>query len=153
MRFLQSCLLFLALHAVVLPVVAQEFLYPALIRANPNELAYFSYIGDDCPLTDQEAKDVIEGVFIRSRIKPLVGYAWLDDDLYLSISLECLLLDNNNPVFSIDVNYGNATIDPSVLYDFDFGSLGIGAKDFIRDGLKTNVENAITVFIKANFDL
>jgi hypothetical protein len=50
-----------------------EWFYQAIKKDNPSELAYYTSINGECSFTKEEAKEIIEGVFVRSRVKPLGG--------------------------------------------------------------------------------
>ena len=121
-------------------------------KENPNELAYFVQVDDDCPVTKKEAIDITEGVFIRSRIKP-VPDKWNIDSLYLYISLDCLKIEGDNPVYHFSVRFANASAFIPVDYIERYGSLGIGPKSAIVNTLKDKAEAALTDYIKVNFDL
>src|SRR5688500_9231744 len=43
----------------------------SLKRANPNQLAVTVNVSPDCDVSEERAVDVVRGVLIRSRIKPL----------------------------------------------------------------------------------
>lgn len=121
---------------------------------DPNELAYFVIVEDDCPVSKKKVATIIEGVFVRSRVKPLGGPGhWFQKNVYLSAKLNCVPLSNNNPVYDLSLYFGNYSTDIPILYNFDFGSTGIGGRDFIEQAIKENVEGAITAYLKVNFDL
>ena len=124
----------------------------ALKQGNPNELAYWVRVDSDCPMTKAEAVSILEGVFVRSRIKP-VGEDWFNKSLYLAAGLQCLLVKNQKPVFGISVQFGDYSGVIPVLYDATYGSLGIGPKEFMRTGFQEHIEHAITAYLRANFDL
>jgi len=123
----------------------------AYSQENPNELAYIVEVDEDCRTSEKTATSITKGVLVRSRIKPLGGDSWLEKDLFLNVSVNCLKLENNNPVFNIDVRFGIA--DMAVRFANNFGYMGIGDKDFIEDALQGSVEKAITAYLEANFDL
>ena len=124
----------------------------AFKQGNPNELAYRVSVASDCPMTKAEAVSNLEGVFIRSRIKP-VREDWFAESVYLFAGLDCLLIKNQNPVFVISVQFGDYSGVIPVLYDATYGSLGMGPKEFMRTGFQEHIEHAITAYLRANFDL
>jgi hypothetical protein len=63
---------------------------------DPNELEYlYAQRGSDCPFTPQEAKNVIEGVIKRSRIRTAEGIGG-NNDLYLNIEAICLATETTS---------------------------------------------------------
>ena len=61
-----------------------------------------------------------------------------------------------NPTFQFGIYFSptlHSLEDPSILYDWPFGSFGVGSREFILQSIKDGVENAITEYLKANFDL
>ena len=129
-----------------------EWFKTAFKKDNPNELAYYAGSDDDCPIDDERVRDIVEGVLVRSRIKPLGGTEWTSAPLYLSVMLNCMKLEGNNPIFTMRIAFGKLIPIP-ILYDHSFGYFGTRPKDFIESRLKDRVENAITAYIKVNFDL
>jgi hypothetical protein len=90
---------------------------------NPNQLPYFSLIDDDCPLTQTEGKEIIEGVFVRSRIKPVPFIA--DNRIYLSVVLRCMEISGSVVVFNLDIQYGRYEPSPPVIFNHDsYGGIG-----------------------------
>lgn len=123
-------------------------------KKNPNELAYYISVASDCPIGEAQGESILEGVFVRSRIKPLGGTLnWLVQPLYLSVSVDCLKLTNQNPVYTLGVKFGNASEEVPVFYMMDYGGFGIGTKRSLRSLLRDNIESAVTDYLKVNFDL
>ena len=67
-----------------------SWLYPVLKVANPNQLAVYVAADKGCPFTTEELKEVVSGVLIRSRVKPLVRLEWVVSSLYLSATVHCI---------------------------------------------------------------
>ena len=101
--------------------------------------------------TREEAEDVIEGVLIRSRIKPDGGGYW-DGSVYLSATVNCTE-SGSLYIYTTTVYFGRWAPKPVVFYPDGFGGGGRNDKDGILDALKGSIERAITVYIKANFNL
>jgi len=76
---------------------ANEFLK----KVEPNELHVTVGVSPDCSVTDNEALGIVEGVLVRSRIKPLDK--WDTDELLLVVSIDCLPRENTNPFYSFDI--------------------------------------------------
>ena len=125
----------------------------AIKSKTPNQLPYYIGVSKDCPIKLTRAESVVEGVLIRSRVKPLKGDIYAAGIVYLNIYVSCVPLESNNPVFNIEVNFGRINPKPAIIFDQSFGNSGIGDQDFIMQVLKERVESAMTAYIKANFDL
>ncbi len=73
------------------------------------------------------------------------------------MSLNCLKLDSNNPVFDLDIwlVHFQSKDDPILLTHRlkNYGYLGIGDKTYITEAVKESAEEAITAYLKVNFDL
>jgi hypothetical protein len=128
------------------------WLATALMQEEPNELAYLIGVDSECPINEEEAESIIEGVMIRSRIKPLDGDNWASRSLYLSTVLSCMKRDNGIQVFHMQINFGNYSKFIPVLYDQGYGYFGIGSSGFIETILGAQIEIAIGSYLKANFD-
>lgn len=141
---------------------------------NADEIWTSVTVDKDCPVSLRDAKDSIDGVLIRSRIRPLsldpdgyVEYIRLVADglVYLNVDVGCLDREVGNPIFDIDVHFGinylgfvagNHPFDRPYLYaliDENFGAFGVGDRDYILDTVEESVEDAVTVFIAAHMDL
>lgn len=132
---------------------APKWFHKAIKVNNPNQLPYFVWASESCPLNAEDLAKITEGVFIRSRLKPLRDGFYPDGTVYFSLSLTCLHLENNNPVFNIDANFSRYRPFPAIIYDYGFGNYGIGDKSFMEQSIKKCTEDAVTEFIKSNFDL
>ncbi|MDJ0760381.1 MAG: hypothetical protein QNJ19_13355 [Woeseiaceae bacterium] len=129
-----------------------EWLPTVLEKDNPDELAVFVYSDENCPMTLEETTELVEGVLVRSRVKPVSLGA--EKDLFLDVTVYCLKPAKTNPVFVISVNFSSITEDGvPIAYDFDFGTIGMGKKENVEATLRSLVEDAITVYLRANFDL
>lgn len=128
---------------------AQEF-ETALKSDNPDELAYYASMDTECPVSRNALENMVEGVIVRSRVKP-TNYSDATD-VYLNVVLSCLAAEAGNRqigyTYFLDVRFGRpGTI---LLYDRQFGVLGLIPNDKILDELKNHVEAAVTAYIKAN---
>ena len=45
-----------------------------LKQENPDNLAYASHVDKECPFSLEETETLVEGVFVRSRLKPIGSY-------------------------------------------------------------------------------
>lgn len=124
--------------------------YKAFLKVtDPNELPYWYSHDDKCPWTEPEAKQIIEGVIKRSRIRTRHDIGGVND-IYLDNKVFCLDLDNNRG-YAVHFNIGYG--DYPMLYEWAYGGLLTGgtSKFFFLDSLQTMIENAITDFVEVNF--
>lgn len=135
---------------------ADDWLHQAIKVDNPNELAFWVKFGGECPVTKEAVQKIVEGVFIRSRVKPLKAEAIREPGrIYMSVDLFCFKSDPSYDwvAYRIALTFGRFSPSPAILFDRDFGSVGTGGKESISTTIKERVEAAITEYIKANFDL
>jgi hypothetical protein len=130
-----------------------QWFYDAIKGNSPNQLAYF-ITTNSCPFTKETLSNVLEGVLIRSRIKPLKHDIFVDGRIYLNAHVTCLSQEaGRNSPFTISVSFARYLPYPPIIIDNDFGTMGIGPSDYILQLFKESVESAVTQHIKANFDL
>ncbi|MBA3966056.1 MAG: hypothetical protein H0X47_09820 [Nitrospirales bacterium] len=130
-----------------------EWFYKAIKVSNANELAYFIEMNDSCPFTKDEVNKIAEGVLIRSRIKPLKEEIFVSGRIYLRLGISCVKWNDSSQVFSINSEFGRYIPEPGIIFDYSFGFIGIGSKDYIEQNFKSSTESAVTAFMKANFNL
>ena len=144
-------LLFGAGHSVADP-------QPWMKKENPNELAIFVNWDSECPFTKDEMQTAVEGVLTRSRINPSDN--WLDDPVFLNVTMHCI--DDPNTewyIYETDVDYVVSHISgrfehTMVFYDYGaYHAIGIATKGPIFDTIKELTKEAVTDYVKANFDL
>lgn len=155
MKNLLIAVTLLLLSSQVQPAEPPSWLYPTLKVDNPNELAVYVLADSKCPITTDELKEIVSGVLIRSRGKPLLGDEWLERSLFLEATVNCMKLDTpeSSQIFNIGVQFGNYSVTPPVQYPTGYKYVGIGSKDYIVSTYKSKVEAAMTDYIAANFDL
>ena len=117
---------------------------------NPNELAFFTNVYGDCGKSAHDINEVIRGVMIRSRIKP--DYK-IVAPVYLNTRMSCFNPVASVTVDSIDVTFARYAPESPILYDVHYASIGQGPEDYVLNKLKEHIEQALTDYIKANFDL
>jgi len=129
-----------------------EWYKSAIKSPTPDELSYYIGLNPDCPVTEQEVSEHVEGVLIRSRIKPM-EYAFEYNRLYLNITVDCLKLESNNPIYIVEAAFGKFNPKPAIIFDKSYGTYGIGPKKNIINAYKRVTEDAVTDYIKSNFNL
>ena len=105
------------------------------------------WVHDDCPFDWDAANEIVDGVFIRSRVRNEMD----DGDLFLDVSINCLQ-DGARYIYTIRVRMDRWGITEPWVLDWDWGSFGVGSEDSVRRALRTRVEDAITDFIRAHMD-
>ncbi len=151
---MKKCIITAALLLFACSAIAEvpEWLPTVIEKDSPDELAVFVYSDENCPTTLEETTEIVQGVLVRSRVKPVGLDA--DKDLFLDVTMYCLKPAKTNPVFVFSVNFSSITEDGvPIAYDFDFGTIGMGKKENVETTLRSLVEDAITVYLRANFDL
>ncbi|GGY67574.1 hypothetical protein [Marinobacter zhanjiangensis] len=124
-----------------------------LTQDDPNTLAYYTFTDNECFGAEEDhLNELIEGIFIRSRIKPVAS---LSDPLYLNVILTCLRSSDDSFVaYTVDVGFGRYNPRPAVIYDKPYGSIGYGqSMEFISSQVRENVEAALTDYLSVNFNL
>ncbi len=71
----------------------------------------------------------------------------------MDIGISCIKVTENRFSYSVMSYFARYLPPPPILIDHPIGFIGIGDGDDITEALKSSVENAMTEFIKANFDL
>ena len=79
--------------------------------------------------------------------------AWSMQPLYLSVEVNCMKHEGDNPIYKIEVRFGNYSGVVPILFDRGYRYLGIGSKAGILSAVQVKIETAITDYLKANFDL
>ena len=133
-------------------------------------------VDGDCPVNHREVRASVDGVLIRSRIRPLsLGHGGdaqmvrrmreaIDGLIYLGVSVGCLVREVGKPIFDIDVRLGieymgmRAMKHPfsdlvlRALLEKNYGAFGVGDKEYILEVVEDSVEDAVTVYIAAHMD-
>ena len=141
-------------------------------QPDPAVLAYVLLVSSQCPFERWEAAEVIEGAFVRSRIKPLDALvagskailggdedrtmAQLDLTLFLNVAITCVLPrwgGVGKSVWHIDLGWAVVGEPLMRYYEPIYGKVGIGDSSFILDALSKEAESALVDYLKANFSL
>jgi len=145
----------LILLVLMLPMVALSDPQPWMKKDNPNELTAVPRLHPNCPITSDELSEFINGILIRSRIKPGSNSSGLH--LYVDVQCTKPFLDDSF-VGSIDVEFVSNLVNPSQSFAFrydytGYSSFGVGDKETLWDIVRDNIEDALTDYLKVNFDL
>jgi len=128
-----------------------------LKQENPDSLGLYSGASNNCPFEKSKLQTILEGEFLRSRIKPSNSTL-----LNLTVNVKCLPISNRGGsamgyAIAYEVRYGTKTANGEyVLYESpDHGSLLVGDKDssqFILDSIRDSVSESLTEYLKANVE-
>ena len=127
-----------------------------LEKKKPEEL--FAYIDtNDCPVTLEELTGIVQGLLIRSRIKPLTK--WVSGDIALYVTVDCVGSGEESWVFDLNVmlaRFEQSKSSDAVIsfrHEDQFGSYGTGGKELISSRVTEATDKAIIKYLGANFDL
>ena len=149
---------------LLFPVLASGEPQGWMKKADPNELYLLNYLGAACPHELDDLTSANRGVLTRSRIRtadvkePKIGN---ENGIGLLVRLECYPTEiSGSYIFSTSVEFISRTVETNgwdipvrFLYGSDYITIGIETQPEIMDAVKRNVEDAITDYIEANFDL
>ena len=144
-------------------LIALLLLLPVFVSAesfgkkeNPNDVFALFIVESGCPVTKKEVVDIGRGVLIRSRLKQL--QTWGENEPSLSVNLNCLDLENGSWAYHISAEIVRSyKVDEGIqelsMVGRNRGKFGVGRKDFILASYKNAVEDIVTDYLQANFDL
>jgi hypothetical protein len=145
-----TCVVILLLLSFV--AAAQDRALGNLKRRNPGELAVGVIVDDRCGGSTPEFEELVQGVLIRARIKPLDRIT-STDPFRLAVIVTCL---ENKQAFVVNSDFMELTNGNLVRHgvgdNMVFGTFG-GNLTYLKDAVKESVEKAITGYLTANFDL
>lgn len=137
----------------------------ALKTSNPDTLPFLVDLDGNCPVEEKEVNDLVEGVIVKSRIKPDVDAMFHRETLfthltrvYLSVAMTCIETSTGQYSAAYTVFFGRAiTNGRGTLFPFVFEThsvaVAIGEKEYLVTNLKGLIENRMTDYLEANFDL
>jgi hypothetical protein len=125
-------------------------------------LPYQVLLGSNCPMSEEETRNLIEAAIVHNRIKPTSDMYYLPDyqfdhlsRLYLSVITACVELSSDHYAISYSANFGRAILRSADIFPFSYDTKGpalmVGGKDHMKSNLNDEIENAIAQYIKANY--
>ena len=122
-----------------------------LKRDNPDQLPVFVSVSDHCNMNEGDALNTVRGVLIRSRIKPLTVPS-AKDPFELTVNVSCT---SNHRAYAVTIDFTDILNGAYVRYGTGYGRFGIynGHREFLSGEIEKTAENAITDYMKINFDL
>ncbi len=152
----------LILLVLMLPIFALADPQRWMEKENPNELGVFTFVNEFCPMTNSELKKMVDGVLVRSRIKPVSFSMELGrGNAYLDVSLSCTehsSVERATFIFMVDF-LGSMFVEAKGSMRIRYGEVpagmvfGYGSISSAKPEMKSKVEGVITDYLKANFDL
>ena len=148
----------LALLVLMFPIIAAGDPQPWMKKENPNELGVFVFVTKRCPMADSELQELVEGVLVSSRIKPV---SWVAEDIYLDVDLDCTQSQSSSHVifnFVIDFT-GVALLEGKGNVPVRFGKIksggvfGTASLNEVKQAMELQLEKVVTDYLQANFDL
>ena len=139
-----------------------------LMKPTPDKLMPLCLVGDGCPVGVIDVEKLVDGILIRSRIKPLDTW---DNEMYMAVNVICTKQIRHSGLISFSVliffakpamatvDGDLAGIDRFVYADqlTDYWGIGLaqggGEKDHLMKVLRNSVEMAVTDFMAVNFGL
>ena len=140
------------LSLLVLSGVALADPQPWMVKENPDELGVLAISESGCPDFDIEA--LVHGILIRSRIRPTTISA--SRDLNLEVGVSCLEIETSPGFYSYHTNVRFGVAPQRgvyMVYTPGYTHLGHGERPDIVASVRGAVEEAITDYLQANFDL
>ena len=124
-----KALVFVALMATTITVNAGSIAeYKSSYRtSDAGTLPYQVLLGSNCPMSDEETRNLIEAVIVRNRIKPTPEMHYLPDyqfdhlsRLYLSVLATCVELGSDHYAISYAANFGRAVLSSADIFPFSY---------------------------------
>jgi len=117
-----------------------------LKQPGSNTLAYYVRAHEDCNFTREQLGEVVEGVFIESRIEP-DAEGWVYASVYLDVKVNCTA-DSSMQIYSIDIRFGRVLPIPSIFYsEIGYSSQGENDSAGILSAVKAGVEEAVIDYL------
>lgn len=141
---------------LLLPVLVSADPQPWMKKTNPNELYSWVRVGSTCSTTSEKLERIVHGVLVRSRIKPTTDFG----ELILLVDVQCgSKAVGIGSTFTVYADFVRKVEVGDELYTARMGLLpfnggfGIENESGIESYVRLIVEDVITDYLKANFDL
>lgn len=117
----------------------------------PRQLPYEIVIGSGCPYNYDHMNDVVEHVFKRKRVNSLweTGTKLASSELYLSISVECVVVTERNKSYTTSIQFARYDESP-LAHGAEYGRDGYGSDRLFNKRLSESVDGALEEFLQAN---
>ena len=124
---------------------------PWMKSENPHELGYWSRT--QCPeLSEFNINSIIEDVMARWEIKPITSLLSLSSP-FLHVVFMCVEMQPSTLfAYSYEIRFGDFVAGNTILYEGAwYGATGKGGPTYIETSVENSLEDAITDYLKANF--
>ena len=145
---------------LILPIVASADPESWMKKDNPDELLLIFRVNEACPFSQDEGRKIVTDVLTRARIKslkPELGVSYHPP--FFQVLATCTNVNPDSYWFTYAIDFlGTAEAIDGVSYevrwgDVTLGSSGVDNSTTLKNVLRQDVEDAITGYLKANFDL
>ena len=125
---------------------------PWMKKENPDTLHSSVFVSSECAFTEERVRKVVDGVLIRSRLKT-GDYISGPEPFGFVVDVNCM--DGTSNAFIINVHFIRfiPELFRNVLESTSYGNFGVGDAEYTLDGVKLSVEELVTDYLQANFDL
>ena len=128
---------------------------PWMKKENPDTLHFNAFAEPDCPFSNAELTDLVNGVLVRSRLRP--GDYFDSEEVFgFSVVVGCLEKEPGSQffIYNIDISFIRYLLGRNFTEIWPiYGGFGQGIPDSIKGQVKASVESLITDYLQANFDL
>lgn len=124
--------------------------------SNPRELGYWLNVDSNCPVSENSVKRTIEGVFIRSRLKPLENHISKNEKFSLTVRVACLETKRRNGErlgkysYNVAMRFGQLIDGNDWIQNYNYGGLAYGDALFLTEVVRGHAERAATAYIRSN---
>jgi hypothetical protein len=125
---------------------------PWMKSSDSESLRYVVVVNPDCPVSEAELRSTIDGLLIRSRLRP-GDFRQNPYFLGFYVGIECMHHEGRLFVYSIDTSFIRLAWSRFLLETPTYGTLGLGSKVEISNDVRSSVERLVTDYLQANFDL
>ena len=127
---------------------------PWMKKENPETLHSIVMVDTECPVSQTEVKEIVNGVLIRSRLR--TGDLTDADEFGFVVEIGCIKPKTitTTLTYKIDVDFIRWVFNRPFLEALpSYGEFGRGDKADIANGTQATVERLVTDYLQANFDL
>ena len=126
---------------------------PWIRKEHPDTLYFTQFVHPDCPVSEAKLREEVNGVLIRSRIRP-GDYYTSTEELGFYLLLNCWEEQKPLVIFGLNVFFIR-WLDGRPLIEFHpmYGMIGRGNEESIKEAIRGQTERLVTDYLQANFNL
>ena len=126
---------------------------PWMKKDNPDTLPGIVFIAPKCGVTTAEIREIVDGILIRSRLRP-GDYLTGTDGLGFVVKVDCLNPIEHSASVQIDIYFVRNILGRILLEAYPaYGSFGVADSEEVNKSIRDGVEDLVTDYLQANFDL